>query len=152
MRCRSSCTLLRLRYSDYTSWQYGSSECIFEALDPMGHELERTLATLEKFICHVYGVSNSSNVNDAHFYLFSKTYQSKKSDDNFEKKCRSFDSSSLPACKAELYQYLLRVRTNTTRKAKHNNDFDDDGIDNNGSSYDDVDYGDALVFCNTIKK
>ncbi|GFX93246.1 uncharacterized protein TNCV_4761251 [Trichonephila clavipes] len=31
-------------------------------------------------------------------------------DDNFEKKCRSFDSSSLPPCKAELYQNLLRVR------------------------------------------
>ncbi|GFU64832.1 uncharacterized protein TNCV_2144671 [Trichonephila clavipes] len=31
-------------------------------------------------------------------------------DDNFEKKCRSFDSSSLPPYKAELYQHLLRVR------------------------------------------
>ncbi|GFU86407.1 TRAS3 protein [Trichonephila clavipes] len=27
-----------------------------------------------------------------------------------KKKCRSFDSSSLPPCKAELYQHLLRVR------------------------------------------
>ncbi|GFW35628.1 uncharacterized protein TNCV_4434791 [Trichonephila clavipes] len=51
-------------------------------------ELERTFATLEKFICHMYGVPNSSNVNDVRFYLFSKTYQSKKLDDNFEKKCR----------------------------------------------------------------
>ncbi|GFS75835.1 INO80 complex subunit D [Trichonephila clavipes] len=56
------------------------------------------------------GVPNSSNVNDVRFYLFSKTYQSKELDDNFEKKCRSFDSSSLPPCKAELYQHLLRVR------------------------------------------
>ncbi|GFU61584.1 uncharacterized protein TNCV_3064621 [Trichonephila clavipes] len=73
-------------------------------------ELERIFATLEKFICHMYGVPNSSNVNDVHFYLFSKTYQSKELDDNFEKKCRSFDSSSLPPGKAELYQHLLRVR------------------------------------------
>ncbi|GFY20228.1 uncharacterized protein TNCV_208601 [Trichonephila clavipes] len=73
-------------------------------------ELERIFATLEKFVCHMYGVPNSSNVNDVHFYLFSKTYQSKELDDNFEKKCRSFDSSSLPPCKAELYQHLLRVR------------------------------------------
>ncbi|GFX41608.1 uncharacterized protein TNCV_3110041 [Trichonephila clavipes] len=73
-------------------------------------ELERIFATLGKFICHVYGVPNSSNVNDVRFYLFSKTYQSKELDDNFEKKCRSFDSSSLPPCKAELYQHLLRVR------------------------------------------
>ncbi|GFV54533.1 uncharacterized protein TNCV_2443851 [Trichonephila clavipes] len=57
----------------------------------------------------MYGVHNSSNVNDVRFYLFSKTYQSKKLD-NFEKKCRSFDSSSLPPCKTELYQHLLRVR------------------------------------------
>ncbi|GFS76305.1 uncharacterized protein TNCV_4668291 [Trichonephila clavipes] len=73
-------------------------------------ELERIFATLEKFICHMYGVPNSSNVNDVRFYLFSKTYQSKELDDNFEKKYRSFDSSSLPPCKAELYQHLLRVR------------------------------------------
>ncbi|GFS65165.1 syntaxin-binding protein 5 [Trichonephila inaurata madagascariensis] len=33
----------------------------------------------------------------------------KKPDDNFEKKCRSFDLLSLPPCKAELYQHLLRV-------------------------------------------
>ncbi|GFX22547.1 protein 5NUC [Includes: UDP-sugar hydrolase [Trichonephila clavipes] len=58
----------------------------------------------------MYGVPNSSNVNDVRFYLFSKTYQSKELYDNFEKKCRSFDSSSLPPCKTELYQHLLRVR------------------------------------------
>ncbi|GFX94988.1 uncharacterized protein TNCV_3046201 [Trichonephila clavipes] len=58
----------------------------------------------------MYGVPNSSNVNDVRFYLFSKTYQSKELDDNLEKKCRSFDSSSLPPCKVELYQHLLRVR------------------------------------------
>ncbi|GFV03419.1 uncharacterized protein TNCV_596271 [Trichonephila clavipes] len=82
-------------------------------------ELEGTFATLEKFICHMYGVPNSSNVNDVRFYPFSKTYESKKLDDNFEKKCRSFDSLSLPPCKAELYQHLLRVRyvTKYWRKA-----------------------------------
>ncbi|GFU78588.1 uncharacterized protein TNCV_2302001 [Trichonephila clavipes] len=72
-------------------------------------ELELTFATLENFLCHMYGVPNSSNVNDVRFYLFSKTYPSKKPDDNFKKKCRSFYSSSLPTCKAELYQHLLRV-------------------------------------------
>ncbi|GFV92981.1 uncharacterized protein TNCV_3426931 [Trichonephila clavipes] len=63
-----------------------------------------------KNLCHMYGVPNSSNVNDVRFYLFSETYQSKKLHDNFEKKCRSFDSSGLPPCKAELYQHLLRGR------------------------------------------
>ncbi|GFW27137.1 uncharacterized protein TNCV_93631 [Trichonephila clavipes] len=70
-------------------------------------ENERSFTTLEKFIRHMYRVPNFSNVNDVHFYLFSKTYQSKQLDDNFEKKCRSFDSSSLPPCKAQLYQHLL---------------------------------------------
>ncbi|GFU17460.1 uncharacterized protein TNCV_4827191 [Trichonephila clavipes] len=51
-------------------------------------ELERIFATLEK----LYDTSL---------------------DDNFEKKCRNFDSSSLPPCKAELYQHLLRVRNVT---------------------------------------
>ncbi|GFY39740.1 hypothetical protein TNIN_273071 [Trichonephila inaurata madagascariensis] len=41
-------------------------------------ELERTFATLEKFICHMYGVPNSSNVNDVRFYLFSKTLSIEK--------------------------------------------------------------------------
>ncbi|GFU16204.1 uncharacterized protein TNCV_2405991 [Trichonephila clavipes] len=87
-------------------YQLACQEIITDADD----ELERIFATLEKFICHMYGVPNSSNVNDVRFYLFSKTYHSKELDDNFEKKCRSFDSSSLPPCKAELYQHLLRVR------------------------------------------
>ncbi|GFW85079.1 hypothetical protein TNCV_3248191 [Trichonephila clavipes] len=58
----------------------------------------------------MYGEPNSSNVNDVRFYVFSKTYQSKELDDNFENKCRSFDSSNLPPCKAELYQHSFRVR------------------------------------------
>ncbi|GFX35215.1 uncharacterized protein TNCV_100221 [Trichonephila clavipes] len=87
-------------------YQLACQEIITDAND----ELERILANLEKFICHMYGEPNSSNVNDVRFYLFSKTYQSNELDDNFEKKCRSFDSSSLLPCKAELYQHLLRVR------------------------------------------
>ncbi|KAL3266798.1 hypothetical protein HHI36_010952 [Cryptolaemus montrouzieri] len=72
--------------------------------------LETTFVILEKFICQMYGVQNSSNVNDVRFHLFSSNFQSKKSDENFEKKFRNFDSSSLPPCKAELLQHFLRVR------------------------------------------
>ncbi|GFV31457.1 hypothetical protein TNCV_3462631 [Trichonephila clavipes] len=99
----------------------------------------------------MYGVPNSSNVNDVRFYLFSKTYQSKELDDNFEKKCRSFDSSSLPPCKAELYQHLLRVCEPTlleNQNTKQDDDYND--IDNNGSSDNDDDYEDASVFCDTF--
>lgn len=72
--------------------------------------LETTYAILEKFICEMYGVKNSSHVNDVRFHLFSSNFQSKKSDKNFDKKFKNFDSSSLPPCKAELLQHLLRVR------------------------------------------
>ncbi|KAH0561986.1 hypothetical protein KQX54_000211, partial [Cotesia glomerata] len=58
----------------------------------------------------MYGVKNSSNVNDVRFHLFSSTFRSTKPDENFDKKFRNFDSSSLPPCKAELQQHLLRVR------------------------------------------
>ncbi|CAH2015292.1 unnamed protein product [Acanthoscelides obtectus] len=72
--------------------------------------LDSTFVILEKFVCQMYGVKNSSDVNSVRFHLFSNTFQSKKSDENFEKKFRNFDSSSLPPCKAELQQHLLRVR------------------------------------------
>ncbi|CAH1963772.1 unnamed protein product [Acanthoscelides obtectus] len=72
--------------------------------------LDSTFVILEKFVCQMYRVKNSSDVNSVRFHLFSNTFQSKKSDENFEKKFRNFDSSSLPPCKAELQQHLLRVR------------------------------------------
>ena len=58
----------------------------------------------------MYGVRNSNNINDVRFYLFSKTYRSKNSDDNFHKIFKNFDSSNLPPCKAELRQHLIRAR------------------------------------------
>lgn len=72
--------------------------------------LQHTFLVLEKFICHMYGIRDASNVNDVRFHIFSNTYRSKSSNDKFEKKFRNFDSSSLPPCKSELYQHLLRVR------------------------------------------
>ncbi|CAH1107994.1 unnamed protein product [Psylliodes chrysocephalus] len=71
--------------------------------------LKDAFVTLEKFVCHMYGIRNSSNINDVRFHLFSTTYQSKNFNDNFEKKFKNFDPSSLPPCKVEL-QHLLRVR------------------------------------------
>ena len=48
--------------------------------------LETSFKTLEKFICEIYGVKNFSDINDVRFHLFSNTFQSKKSDENFQKK------------------------------------------------------------------
>lgn len=70
--------------------------------------LETTFVTLVKFICQMYGAKNSSDVNDVRLHLFSSTFKSKKSDENFDKKIRNFDSSSLPPCKAESQQHLFR--------------------------------------------
>ncbi|GFT19981.1 uncharacterized protein TNCV_4993971 [Trichonephila clavipes] len=132
-------------------------------------ELERIFATWEKFICHMYGVPNSSNVNDGRFYLFSKTYQSKELDDNFEKKCRSFDSSSLPPSSGwivndDKYDFvwfageqfpssvadivIKKLTLLENQNTKQDDDYDD--IDNNGSSDNDDDYEDASVFCDTF--
>lgn len=57
----------------------------------------------------MYRVKNSSDVNDVRFHLFSSTFKSKKSDENFDKKFRNLDSCSFPPCKAESQQHLLRV-------------------------------------------
>ncbi|GFS49513.1 uncharacterized protein TNCV_2968181 [Trichonephila clavipes] len=132
-------------------------------------ELKRTFSTLEKFICHMYVVPNSSNVNDVRFYLFSKIYQSKKLDDNFEKKCRSFDSSSLPPSSGWIandgkYDFIwfageqfpssvasIVIKKPTpleNQNTKQDDDYDD--IDNNGSSDNDDDFEDASVFCDTF--
>lgn len=72
--------------------------------------LERAFLTLEKFVCNMYGVPHVNNVNDARFYLFERTFKSKKFNDNFEKKYKNFDSSNLPPCKSELRQHFLRAR------------------------------------------
>ncbi|GFV21651.1 hypothetical protein TNCV_1060651 [Trichonephila clavipes] len=71
-------------------------------------ELRRIFATLEKFICHMYGVPNSSNVNDVCFYLFSKNLSIKELDDNFERNVEVSIHRVYHHVKAELYQHLLR--------------------------------------------
>ncbi|GFT06416.1 uncharacterized protein TNCV_3355611 [Trichonephila clavipes] len=74
-------------------------------------EDERTFATLKKFIRHMYGVPNSSNIIMmlASIY-FPKLINRKDLMIISKRKCRNFDLSSLPPCKSELYQHLLRVR------------------------------------------
>ncbi|GFT55479.1 uncharacterized protein TNCV_4957651 [Trichonephila clavipes] len=118
----------------------------------------------------MYGVPNSSNVNDVRFYLFSKTYQSKEVDDNFEKKCRSFDSSSLPPFSGRIvnddkYDFVWFVGEQfppsaadiVIKKAtllENQNTKQDDGyddIDNNGSSDNDDDYEDASFFVTLLR-
>ncbi|GFY53966.1 uncharacterized protein TNIN_126631 [Trichonephila inaurata madagascariensis] len=88
-----------------------------------------------------------------------------KPDDNFEKKCRSFDSSSLPPssrCIINDDQYdfvwfageqipssvadIIIKKPLLENQNTPQDDNNDEDIDYNGSS-DDDDYGDASVFC-----
>lgn len=50
--------------------------------------LQRIFVILEKFICNIYGVRDTSNANDVRLHLFSETYQSKNLDINLKKKSK----------------------------------------------------------------
>ncbi|GFX24619.1 uncharacterized protein TNCV_3343991 [Trichonephila clavipes] len=124
-------------------------------------ELERTFATLEKFICHMYGVPNSSNVND---HLLRVLYVTKLwrnahlknppslsplasgwiiNDDKYD--FVWFAGEQFPASVVDIVikKPTLLENQNTMQ------DDDYDYIDNNGSS-DDDDHEDVSVFCDTF--
>ncbi|XP_047992980.1 uncharacterized protein LOC125231567 [Leguminivora glycinivorella] len=65
---------------------------------------------LETFVCEIYGYKNSSDINAARFLKFCATYRSQKKCEPFKKKIKSCDPSTLPPCKAELEQHLLRTQ------------------------------------------
>ena len=47
-------------------------------------------------------------VNDGRFQLFVSIYKATRANENFNKKVRKFDASSITPCKSELYQHFLR--------------------------------------------
>ena len=49
------------------------------------------------------------DVNEVRLALFLKSYSMKSSKQNFDKAVQNFDASTIPPCKAELFQQLLRV-------------------------------------------
>lgn len=78
-------------------------------LDVPGLQYEM-FATLEKFVCELYGYKNVTNINDARFQKFCSTYKSKNIEEPFGKNLIKYDASNLPPCKAELHQHLLRTQ------------------------------------------
>lgn len=65
-------------------------------------------SVLEIFVCEMYGFNSLSDVNLARLATFMKTYQVKENENILKKKC-NFEGSSLPPCKSELHQHLLRT-------------------------------------------
>ncbi|KAG5886388.1 hypothetical protein JTB14_033599 [Gonioctena quinquepunctata] len=56
-----------------------------------------------------YNAKKSNDVDDGRFQLFVNNYKASDINENFRKKNQIFDASSIPPCKSELYQQLLRA-------------------------------------------
>ncbi|XP_053954504.1 uncharacterized protein LOC128860783 [Anastrepha ludens] len=74
---------------------------------------------LEKFVCEMYNLRNINDVNSGRFSKFWETYKASNVNEVFQKQLKNFDASSLPPCKTELHQQLLRAQYigNTWRNA-----------------------------------
>ena len=55
------------------------------------------MATVEEYVCSVYGMNNLCSVNDARLHLFRKLYAPKKESDPL-KKIKASDPCCLPPC------------------------------------------------------
>ncbi|KAJ8935272.1 hypothetical protein NQ318_023158 [Aromia moschata] len=71
--------------------------------------LQSLFDIIQKFTCQMYGAKKSVDVDDGRYQLFVSTYEATDVNENFWKKVRSFDASSIPPCKSELYQQFLRA-------------------------------------------
>lgn len=71
---------------------------------------ENVFDELEKFVCRIYNIRNIDTINEARFELFCKTYKFKNLNESFKPKLKNYDASSLPPCKSELFQQLLRAQ------------------------------------------
>lgn len=69
---------------------------------------DAVFSVLEKFICHLYSMPGLESVDEARFEIFKKTFKVKNVNEPFNKKFRNIDATSLPPCKSELLQQLLR--------------------------------------------
>ncbi|XP_066595439.1 uncharacterized protein [Prorops nasuta] len=102
--------------------------------DPSCNE-EAVFQVLEDFVCNMYGLTSKKNlmtVNNARFQLFLKNFKIKNVNEAFTKKnLKNFDASSLPPCKSELQQHLLRCKyiTNIWQNANKRNPCDLDPLE-----------------------
>lgn len=64
---------------------------------------------IQKFTCQMHNAKKSRDVHDARFQLFINCYKATDVNENFTRKVRNFDASSIPPCKRELFQQFLRA-------------------------------------------
>jgi len=65
-------------------------------------------ATLEQFVCCMYGVHKVTDMNDTRFAIFKKSYAPRYEDNPIEK-IKSTDPCCLPPCKDVLQQKIKRA-------------------------------------------
>lgn len=74
------------------------------------HRQEDIFKTIQKFICEIYSVPDTYDVNAARLQLFLNNYSVSNINEEFNRKnLKNFDASSLPPCKTELFQQFLRA-------------------------------------------
>lgn len=101
---------------------------------------EEIFATLEKFVCHMYGMKDE-RVNDEHYGKFLATFNTSGTK-IFTKKLMNYDSSNLPPCQRELQQQLLRamyianIWRNSHLKEPTTLTPEDNGWNSNNNKYD----------------
>lgn len=67
------------------------------------------MEAVQEFTCLMHGVKNCITVNDARYRIFQKAYAAVKSDNQFLRKIKSFDSTLIPPCWKSLKQKNLRT-------------------------------------------
>lgn len=72
-------------------------------------QLQELFNIIQHFTCQLYNAKKSNDVDDGRFQLFVNNYKASDINENFRKKIQNFDASSIPPCKSELYQQLLRA-------------------------------------------
>ncbi|RVE48990.1 hypothetical protein evm_006348 [Chilo suppressalis] len=56
------------------------------------------------------GCAHTTDINIARFEKFCKTFKAKSTEEPLKKTVKNYDPSTLPPCKAELHQQLLRAQ------------------------------------------
>lgn len=90
-------------------------EAFFNLQNPRNENYEQALEIMEEFVCKLYctaknGLRGCKSVDEARLRVFSTTYgHNIEPNDEFRQKLRDFDACTLPPCKRELLQQLLRT-------------------------------------------
>lgn len=77
--------------------------------DPCDIFHDKKMELVQEFTCRMYGVGKCRSVNSARFQIFQNNYQTKKSNEQFIKKMKGFDSTRIPPCWRSLKQKVLRT-------------------------------------------